>query len=580
MSNRLTFRFLFLFISISPLLFAQQDSLNLFEKSIKNKSAQFSDQTNFYKARAFFFKRNWDSTLIYTAKQLNQSNNNIELTNYSHFLRGFSFKYKNLYTEAEKEFSNIPSDFEFSPHIKMLLGEIALEQGSFNEAITYFKQIESYTTSQYLGLQKSNIDHNLGIGYLHLEQYEKAEPYLLESVTLYKQQKDTLGLIRAYGNIANLYYGQYKDDLAIPYFINAYQLSKHIKNYDIKVNTSFNMAIVEENRNNLPLSLTYRKEYEKWKDSLNDQNKIYAVAQLEKQIAVEQKQKEVSLLEAENKVKEAQKNGLLYSSIILLVLLGTSIYFYREKVKTNKIIISQKENLDELNATKDKLFSIVSHDLRSSVQALKTSNKTLANNLEAKNIEKLNTLLHTNSAIVNGAYNLLDNLLNWALLQTKQSYFEITSLRLYTIVEHVAHNYKALLQEKNIDFKNTVLKNDKVYADQESLKIILRNIIDNAIKFSNSQGTIHIYTQHTQEGFCDLIIEDTGMGMSEATRQNLLQEHIITSGKEHKDIIGSGLGMQLCKSMIQKNNGKFFIESELGKGTKMIVSLSETLSHG
>ena len=70
------------------------------------------------------------------------------------------------------------------------------------------------------------------------------------------------------------------------------------------------------------------------------------------------------------------------------------------------------------------------------------------------------------------------------------------------------------------------------------------------------------------------------MGMSEATRQNLLQKHIITSGKEHKDIIGSGLGLQLCKSMIQKNNGKFFIESELGKGTKMIVSLSETLSHG
>lgn len=580
MSNRLTFRFLFLFISISPLLFAQQDSLNLFEKSIKNKSTQFTDHTNFYKARAFFFKRNWDSTLIYTAKQLNQSNNNKELTNYSHFLRGFSFKYKDLYTEAEKEFSYIPSDFEFSPHIKMILGEIALEQSNFNEAITYFKQIESYTTNQYLGLQKSNIDHNLGIGYLHLEQYEKAEPYLLESVTLYKQQKDTLGLIRAYGNIANLYYGQYKDDLAIPYFINAYQLSKHIKNYDIKVNTSFNMAIVEENRNNLPLSLTYRKEYEKWKDSLNDQNKIYAVAQLEKQIAVEQKQKEVSLLEAENKVKEAQKDGLLYSSIILLVLLGTSIYFYREKVKTNKIIVSQKENLDELNATKDKLFSIVSHDLRSSVQALKTSNKTLANNLEAKNIEKLNTLLHTNSAIVNGAYNLLDNLLNWALLQTKQSYFEITPLRLYTIVAHVSHNYKALLQEKNINFKNTVLKNDKVYADQESLKIILRNIIDNAIKFSNSQGTIHIYTQHSQEGFCDLIIEDTGIGMSEATRQNLLQKHIITSGKEHKDIIGSGLGLQLCKSMIQKNNGKFFIESELGKGTKMIVSLSETLSHG
>jgi len=77
-----------------------------------------------------------------------------------------------------------------------------------------------------------------------------------------------------------------------------------------------------------------------------------------------------------------------------------------------------------------------------------------------------------------------------------------------------------------------------------------------------------------------LLIEDTGIGMSEATRQNLLQETIVTSEKENKDIIGSGLGMQLCKSMIKKNNGRFFIESVLGKGTKMIVSLPKIPPHG
>lgn len=580
MSNQLNTVFLFIFISTSQLLSAQQRTNALFNKAIKNKSAKYTNNSNFHTARLFFFERVWDSTLVYTAKQLSSSKNNTELIDYCHFLRGASFKYKKLFKEAEKEFSYVNPNFEFYPHIKMFLGEIAIEQKEFQKAINYFKQIEAYATDQLLGIEKSNIDHNLGICYLHLEQYDQAETYLLESATLYEQQKDTIPLIRAYGNIANLYYVQYKDKQAIPYFETAYQLSKNAGDYNSKMNATYNMYIVEKNRNNPDAAYSYIEKHDILKDSFNDQNQVWKLAKQEEKFAVQQKQKEVSLLEAENKVKEAQKDGLLYSAIILLVLLGTSFYFYREKVRTNKVIVTQKEDLDELNATKDKLFSIVSHDLRSSVQALKTSNKTLSNTLEAKDFDKVNTLLQTNSGIVNGAYNLLDNLLNWALLQTKQSYFEIESQRLSFIVEHVAHNYQALFLEKNIHFENTISKNDKAFADQESLKIILRNILDNAIKFSNTDGSIKVYTQHTQENYCDLIIEDTGMGMTESTRQNLLKEHILTSEKEHKDIIGSGLGLQLCKSMIQKNNGLFSIESDIGKGTKMIVSLSKTPPNG
>jgi light-regulated signal transduction histidine kinase (bacteriophytochrome) len=111
-----------------------------------------------------------------------------------------------------------------------------------------------------------------------------------------------------------------------------------------------------------------------------------------------------------------------------------------------------------LNATKDKLFSIVSHDLRSSVNALKVSNGKLQESLESKNFAELDTQLHNNSAIANGAYNLLDNLLHWALLQTKQSYFNKESLRLFFIVEQMVYNYKPLMLDKNIHFENKVLK--------------------------------------------------------------------------------------------------------------------------
>ncbi|QHI35930.1 Sensor histidine kinase TodS [Kordia antarctica] len=573
--------FIFIFLSIPVLLFSQnKNNYDRFKEALTTKSAQFNTENYFLKARTFFIAQEWDSTLVYAMKQLSTDNQNRQLKNYCHFFRGYSFTEKEIFIEAKKEFALISNDFVFYYNMKMILGNIALEERKFTKAIAYFKEIETLQTRNLLGIKSGNIEENIGLSYFHLKQYDKAEIYLKKSVLLQEKENDTLELISSYGNIASLYYEQYKDNQAIPYFEKAYALAATTDDIFAKQNTARNMAVVEENRKNLAKAIQFRKEFEQWKDSVNDQSKIYAVAQIEKQIAVKEKQKKVVLLQAENKVKNAQRNTFLYSAIILLLLLVASIYFYREKVKSNRIINLQKENLDELNATKDKLFSIVSHDLRSSVQAIKTSNKELIETLETKNLTKVNSLLQNNSAIVNGAYNLLDNLLNWALLQTKQSYFEITKLRLLLIVEHVSYNYKAMLADKEISFENKVGKSDIVFADQESFKIILRNLIDNAIKFSNPNSTLKIYTEHKDETFCLLIIEDEGIGMDEITCEELLKDTGLLSKKKNENSIGTGLGLQLCKSMVKKNNGTFSIESELGKGTKMIISLPKNLPNG
>ncbi|MDC8005196.1 tetratricopeptide repeat-containing sensor histidine kinase [Aureisphaera galaxeae] len=566
-----------LFFIFPTLLFSQlKTGTSVFETELKNKSDKFSDETYFHRARFFFLNKEWDSTLVYSDKHLSTSSENTELKDYSHFFRGYSFKQKKLFNESYKEFASISESFRFRDFVTLNLGEIALEQKEFKKAIQLFEVIESLDTYKLFGIRNSAIAHNLGICYLHLEEFDASESYLIKSAKKQESEGDTLLIIGAYGDIANLYYVQYKDDLAIPYFKKAYELSKKVKDFEPKRRTALNMAVVEENRKDFKAALVYRKEFEKWKDSLNDQNKIWEVAALEKQFAVRQKQKEVSLLQAENKIKIAERNGLFYSAVVLLLLLVTGIFFYKEKTKANKIITAQKEDLDELNATKDKLFSVVSHDLRSSVSALKKSNTVLLDHLEAKNLERLDHDLQTNNAIVNGAYRLLDNLLHWALLQTKQSYFEIAPLRLYPLVEQMVYNYKPLMIEKNIRFENKVSKKDRVLADQESLKLVLRNVLDNAIKFSNTNGLIQVFTANTYEGYVDLVIEDTGSGMSEETRLALLKDTAVLPKRKHKDAKGTGLGLQLCKSVIRKNNGKFNIESKPGHGTKIIVSLPKT----
>ncbi len=578
-SKQIKILFFLVFFTSINLLFSQHNYNRLFEKKIKNSYVQFTREVNFNKAQSFYLEKNWDSTLVYSMKQLSTDMKKSELDNYCYFFRGVSFKEKRILNEAKNSFHKISKEFEFYKTVKNFLGQIALEQNEFKKAIDYFKEFENFPETNSFNIKKGEVNHNLGICYLHLNNYEKAEFYLLKSTEIQEKEKDTILLISAYGDVANLYYNQYKDNLAIPFFEKAYHLSKKIKRYDLKKTSALNMAVVEENRKNLEKSLFYRKEAEKWNDSLTDQNKIWAIAEVEKKFAVRQKQKEIEVLQVKNEIRETQRNGLFIIALLLLIIFGIGVYFYLQKIKKNKIILAQKENLDELNATKDKLFSIVSHDLRASVNTLKSSNSKLMLHLKSNNYEELDDLLHKNAVVANSTYNLLDNLLNWANQQTNQIFFQKESLHLFSVIKQVEYNYKPLVLEKNIELKIEIDKNIFVFMDLDSLKIILRNLLDNSLKFTNENGIISIYTQNYNSEFIQLIIEDTGIGMSDAVIKELLQENAQLSKKFNKETIGTGLGMQLCKSMLLKNGGKLNIESQETIGTKIILFLPKYITN-
>jgi signal transduction histidine kinase len=128
-------------------------------------------------------------------------------------------------------------------------------------------------------------------------------------------------------------------------------------------------------------------------------------------------------------------------------------------------------------------------------------------------------------------------------------------------------------------FEQSIPKSTQVFADPESLKIVLRNLFDNAIKFSKEGGKIAVYVR-SETDWMELVVEDTGLGMSETTRLNLLKDSIQPAKKQHEELVGTGLGLQLCKAMIAKNGGIFTIESIEQVGTKMIVSLPKPETNG
>lgn len=546
-------------------------SQSIVNDNIKNKSIQFSSFHHFYKASVFFLNKNEDSTLIYTGRQLDALNNPEEINHYCYYFRGIAFKKKRMFEEAKNEFGKIPDDFIFKQKIQVYLGDIAVEKQNYTQGLNFYEQVRKNRDFEKFDIDEAKVIHNVGLCHLHLKDYKSAEIYLIKSLKLQENKKDTITIISSYMDIAGMYYEQYLDNLAIPFYKKAYILSKKIKgNYLLKKNAALNMAVVEENKKKYSQSLKYRKESEIWNDSLNNQSRVWSTVQLEKKLAIKRKQGEVNVLKAQNKLEALEKNRILYITTLLLVMLVGGIYFYLQKLKTNKVILDQKTKLDESNTAKDILFSIVSHDLRSYVNSLKNSYFKMQANIEDSDLVKLKEEIRTGSTIAESTNHLLNNLLHWALMQTNQLYFNQENINIYMITEQVVYNYRSLMVEKNILFENNLTSNLKVRADQESLKIILRNILDNAIKYTDKGGKILIYMNAIYDQYHSITVEDSGKGMSEELQNEILYDSKIISDKKKSS---RGLGLHLCQSLVKKNLGLFKLESNTNIGTKITISL-------
>ncbi|WP_379963269.1 ATP-binding protein [Epilithonimonas sp. UC225_85] len=477
-----------------------------------------------------------------------------------------------MFEEAKSEFRKISDHFIFKPKILVYLGDIAVEQEKYAKALNFYHQVKGNSQFEKFDIDEAKVLHNVGLCYLHLTDYKNAEINLVKSLSLQEAKKDTIAIIGSYMDIAGIYYEQYKDNLAIPYYKKAYMLSIKIRgNYFVKKNASLNMAVVEENRKNYSQSLKYRKESEAWTDSLNNQSRIWSLAQLEKRLAIKSKQSEVNMLITQNKLEALEKNRILYITILLSAILVGGVYFYVQKLKTNRIILDQKTRLDESNTAKDVLFSIVSHDLRSYINSLKSMYYKMQVSIEHSDLVRLKDEIKTGSFIADSTHNLLNNLLHWALMQTNQLYFNQESVNLYMITEQVVYNYKSLMIEKNIFFENSITGNLKVKADQESLKIILRNVLDNAIKYTDQGGQILIYENELSDNYYSITVEDNGKGMTEELQTKILDGSKILTTEKNK--AARGLGLHLCKSLVKKNLGLLKLESRINLGTKITISL-------
>jgi len=243
-----------------------------------------------------------------------------------------------------------------------------------------------------------------------------------------------------------------------------------------------------------------------------------------------------------------------------------------ERKHAEQIIKENEIRLKELNATKDKLFSIIAHDLRSPFSAILGFSKLLIDNTEDFEAAETEKYLGIINSSAKNTLILLDNLLNWAKSQTGQLIYKSEKINLSSTFRDLLEISNSIAKIKNISLNYIQTDDIEVYADVNMLNIVLRNLIFNAIKFTNSNGEIVIYAVKNQNNI-EITISDNGVGMNEETRNKLFKIDSIIKTAGTADEKGSGLGLILCKEFIEKQGGEIWVESELGKGSDFKFTL-------
>lgn len=337
----------------------------------------------------------------------------------------------------------------------------------------------------------------------------------------------------------------------------------------------------------------------KIKDSLENLKRNEANLEAQLDLELDQKKTEIKVMEAEvetlkqkaeldkaNIEKQRNFRNFLVMVILLVVtLLGAATLSFLQKRKyanaleekideinqINEKLIESETHLKQTVQTKDKLFSIIAHDLRSPFTALVGLSEVLSektNELSSEEIAELSKHIHQSAT---GVLALTDNLLSWSRSQTGKLTINPQTLSLKEIVDNIVTVASIPAQEKKIAI-NTKIGNDlSIYADYDTISTAIRNLISNAIKFTPTGGSVSV-SGHKISGNIEIKVSDTGVGIEPENLAKLFRvDGLTTKGTNQES--GTGLGLILCKEFVERNNGNISVESIIGLGTTFTITI-------
>ncbi|MEM6698361.1 MAG: ATP-binding protein [Bacteroidota bacterium] len=316
----------------------------------------------------------------------------------------------------------------------------------------------------------------------------------------------------------------------------------------------------------------YERSQQLKEEELNEKS-VRKLTQLEMK-AIAAREKATAQLAYENKLQRQRliQDGLICGLGLLGLLVFISYRNYRNKAKANELIEAQKQRLEELNITKDRLFAIIGHDLRKPSLAFRGIGKKVDYLLKKEDYNMLSKLTNTLEKAAFSLNSLLDNLLSWALQQREVLPYQPQTINVAEATSEIYDYFHDLAAEKDIDLSFNFSEQTQIFADPNAFTTIVRNLVDNAIKFTPENGKVKLSGEIEAEEVV-LKVEDTGVGMEQGFLKHLFQ---LQKNKSHKGTSGergAGLGLTLVAELVKLNKGRIVVNSQLNGGTTFKITL-------
>lgn len=428
--------------------------------------------------------------------------------------------------------------------------------------------------------------NNLGDIYLALNDYDKSFAYYQKALEIDRQNQDDFGVAIGYLSLAKVYHARedYHNALlllgkAIPYFEQHQAAEYLLEAYPLAIDCYRKLGKYEQ-------ALEYYDLYTRLKENVLSQEKLEYSETARFEYESQLKAQKIKILEQEKSIAQLKERQQLYLNYILGVVLlftgGIGILYYRRYVhnkqlrqdleKQKAIIEEKNHHLLQLNQTKDMLFSIISHDIRSPLNSLVGFLDAISAQADSFSKEEMVMLLRRLSSSVYGLRELIDNLLVWARSQADGIHFTPAAFDLTHTIDSIITLFRQNAAQKRIHIHTEVSSSLPIVADPQMTAFIIRNLLSNALKFTPSEGNICLRA-YIQDDKCYIHVKDSGIGIPPEDIPKLFKKNEIYSRKGTNDERGTGLGLKLVYEFVKQHNGTIEVQSEEGKGTEFIVTL-------
>jgi len=470
------------------------------------------------------------------------------------------------------------------------LGMIYSELKEYKISRTYFQS--SLEVSKKMGRKQDVASSlfNIGNSFCESDNFNEAIPLLEESKLIAQELSDTKILRNCYSLLTNAYDKVGDRKKSTEYFNLFAALTKKIQEDDVRrQEEAARLKVDSANTRVKQIALIQQATKQELDDKsseleVNKENlKAAEQISIEQQMQIDLLNKEKELTQARIRQQELMRNVYLIIIISFLLISGITTYGFFVIKKANRLlteknieiskqkdeIANQANELKELNALKDKLFSIISHDLRSPLFSLIGMLKLAKEGHFSESEQK--EILDDLSKNVEYNTELLENLLKWANSQLKGSVINPSIFDIRDIVSNKIALYSKTANSKGIVIKNSVSEGSSVYADKDMVEIVVRNLLTNALKFSETGDEV-IVRSTQKDGHVALCVEDNGVGITQDIFSKLFGNQIITSRGTNNEK-GTGLGLILCRDFVTLNGGEIWAESEVNMGSKFYFTL-------